>query len=118
AIKIAPVGMYMHATGRYEEGLRFAEEAGRMTHLDPRSIASGVVQAHAVFALLSGTSRKEFVDSVIEVARKWEKSREQGKKVTLEERLQWVADNRDVDDEAAYQQLGTGWAVTRNYPFT
>lgn len=118
AIKIAPVGLYMHATGYCDEGLNFTEQAGRMTHLDPRSIASGIVQAHAVYVLLQGVSRNEFVDSVVTVARQREKSKEQGKKVTLLERLQWVANNRDIDDEAAYKQLGTGWAVTRNYPFT
>jgi ADP-ribosylglycohydrolase len=51
-LKMAPVGLYMQATGQYEEGLRFAERAGKMTHLDPRSVASGIVQAHAIFALL------------------------------------------------------------------
>ncbi len=118
AIKVAPVGMHMHATGQYDDGLEFAEQVGRMTHLDPRSIVSGVVQAHAIHALLNGSSRNEFVDSIVRVAQEREKSREEGKKVTLLERLKWVADNRDAADEIAFLELGTGWAVTRNYPFT
>lgn len=118
AIKIAPVGMYMHATGRYQEGLKFAEEVGKMTHLDPRSIVSGVVQAHATYALLSGSDRNQFLNSSLEICKEWEKSKEQGKSVTLAERLQWVVENKDSDEEEAYQQLGAGWSVTRNYPFT
>lgn len=118
AIKIAPVGMYMHATGKYDEGLQFAEDLGKMTHLDPRSIASGVVQAHAIYALLDTVSRTGFMDSVIDVCSAWEKSKEQGKKVTLLDRLQWVGQNRDVHEETAYQKIGIGWPVTKNYPFT
>jgi ADP-ribosyl-[dinitrogen reductase] hydrolase len=117
-IKMAPVGMYMHATGKYEEGLQFAEQVGRMTHLDPRSIVSGIMQAHGIYALLHGASRDEFLNSTLEVCKQWEKSKDQGKKVTVEERFQWVVDNKDVDEETAYQTIGIGWPVTKNYPFT
>lgn len=117
ALKMAPVGLYMQATGQYEEGLRFAEQAGKMTHLDPRSVASGIVQAHAIFVLLNGTTRRAFLASLIEVCQHWETSVQQRKKITLAERLQWVAEHGNTDLETAYQVLGPGWPVTRNYPF-
>ncbi len=118
ALKMAPVGLYMHATGQYEAGLRFAQDAGKMTHLDPRSVAAGVIQAHAIYALLQGMDRDAFLDSLIEVGRRWETSAEQGKQITLTARLQWVQEHVDADLETAYQVLGPGWAVTKNYPFT
>lgn len=117
-IKVTPIGMYMHATDKYSEGLKFAELAGKMTHLDPRSVVSGVIQAHAVYSILSGANRNEFLDSAIDVCKKWEKSTKQGKKVTLLGRLKWISGNRDVDEESAYAELGVSWPVTRNYPFT
>lgn len=57
AMKISPLGLYMDATGKYEEGLQFAEAVGKITHLDPRSVASGIVQAHAVYSVLQGKDR-------------------------------------------------------------
>jgi ADP-ribosylglycohydrolase len=116
-IKMAPVGMYMHATGKYEEGLQFAESVGKMTHLDSRSIVGGVLQAHAIYTLLNNVSRQEFLDSSVEVCEEWEKPHVRGKKVTLLERLRWVSENCDTDDEEAYQKLGVSWPVTKNYPF-
>jgi len=51
------------------------------------------------------------------VCRRWETSVQQGKNITLAERLQWVVEHRNADLETAYHVLGPGWAVTRNYPF-
>lgn len=113
-----PVGMYMHATGEYEEGLEFAQAAGKMTHLDPRSIVAGIVQAQAIYSLLSGVGCSDFLDSMVDICSKWERSTEQDKKVTLLKRLEWVSHNKDQDSEAAYGELGPGWSVTKNYPFT
>ncbi len=118
ALKVAPLGLYMYAKGNYREGLAFAERVGQMTHLDGRSVASGVVQAHAIYALLYNLEKDEFLDSVVNVAKRFEYSKEQGKKVLLADRLAWVLANRDAEEEEAYSELGTGWAVTRNYPFT
>src|SRR3989338_2643557 len=37
-MKMSSLGLYMDATGLYEEGLDFAEKVSRMTHRDPRSV--------------------------------------------------------------------------------
>lgn len=118
ALKISPVGLYMHRTGRYDEGLNFAYAAGIMTHKDWRSITSGIVQAHAIYALLYGVSRDIFLESIVEVSDKWERSKEQGKKVLLSDRLAWILANKDVDEETAYKELGSSFVVTKSYPFT
>ncbi len=115
ALKMAPVGLYMYATGKYKEGIEFAEAAGQMTHVDPRSVASGVVQAHAIYTLLHGITKDAFLQSVVNVCQTVEHS--QDKTVTLLDRLRWVLENKNIDEEDAYKELGPGWAVTRNYPF-
>src|SRR3989344_6059303 len=61
AMKMSPIGLYMDLTGLYDYGMHFGELVGKMTHLDPRSIASGVLQAHTIFALLHDISRDDFV---------------------------------------------------------
>lgn len=101
ALKMAPVGLYMKATGQYEEGLHFAEMAGKMTHLDPRSVASGIIQAHAIFVLLNGITRRAFLASLVETCQRWETSAQQGRKMTLAERLRWVMEHSDADLETA-----------------
>lgn len=120
AMKMAPVGIYADATGKYYESLMFAELVGRMTHLDPRSIASGIVQAHAVYSLLNGATRKEFVDSVCEVCRRVEKpltTEFTAHDRDLTSRLDWIRGNMDVNDEHAYRTLGNGGIVVESYPF-
>lgn len=112
--------MYIRDT--YDDGLKFAEEVGRMTHLDPRSVVSGIVQSHGIYVFLRNPniSPEDFINSMITVCRLWEKSEDQGKKITLADKLQWVANNFDiVDTQIAYEVLiKTGWPVTENYPLT
>ncbi len=121
AMKMSPAGLYMDATGRYEEGLKAAEAIGRITHLDPRSVASGVVQAHAVYALLKGTDREEFLKSAVEVCREHEKPLTRDfafhKKGNLLSRLEWIFNNKDNSAEEAYNVLGASSVVYRSYPF-
>ncbi len=62
SMKMSPIGFYMHATDNYKQGLEFARLVGQITHLDPRSIASGVVQAHAIYSALKESTREEFVN--------------------------------------------------------
>lgn len=121
-LKTDPIGLYMYVTGKYQEGLDHAEKVGRMTHLDPRSVAGGVVQAHAVYTLLSGCSRTEFLDYAYESCAAYERSEEMRKKVLLKERIDNVRKlfkgNPDANLEDALHVTGNGWAVTRNYPLT
>lgn len=121
AMKMSPVGIYMHASDQYEEGLKAAEAIGRITHLDSRSIASGVVQAHCIYALLKGVSREEFVGSFVKVCRKHEalpaKEFSLSNDGTLLERLEWMQGNMDAEPETAFQKLGSSSIVYSSYPF-
>ncbi|HII15195.1 MAG TPA: hypothetical protein HA362_02685 [Nanoarchaeota archaeon] len=120
-MKMSPVGIYMHATGRYEEGLKAAELIGRITHLDPRSVASGVVQAHAVYALLNGIGRGEFVASFVEACNRHEKPATaefaMHKGGSLLSRLEWIRDNMEAEPETAFRKLGSSSLVYSSYPF-
>ena len=121
AMKMSPVGIYMHVSDKYEEGLKAAEAIGRITHLDSRSVASGIVQAHCVYALLKGISRKDFVDSFVNVCRKYEalpaKEFSLSNAGTLLERLEWIQGNMDAEPETAFQKLGSSSSVYSSYPF-
>ena len=120
-MKMSPVGIYMHASNKYENGLKAAEAISRITHLDSRSIASGVVQAHCVYALLRGISRNEFVDSLVDVCRKHEtlpaKEFSLSNEGTLLERLEWIQGNMNAEPETAFQKLGSSSLVYSSYPF-
>lgn len=121
AMKMSPLGLYMHATGKYDEGIAFAEQISAMTHLDPRSIVSGVLQAHAVFVLLNDVSRQFFISSLIALSKKREQPLTEQyvwhKKGSLTSRLSWIHDNQHVDDETAFATLGASSAVYQSYPF-
>lgn len=121
AMKMSPLGLYMDATGKYEEGLQFAEAVGRITHLDPRSVASGVVQAHAVHSLLQDVSRNEFVQSLVDVCKRHEKALTKEfplhDKGNLTSRLEWIAKNKDAPDPEAHKVLGSSSLVFQSYPF-
>lgn len=121
AMKMSPLGLYMDATGKYEEGLQFAEAVGRITHLDPRSVASGVVQAHAVYVVLNDVSREEFFDSIVAVCKKYEKPVTAEfplyNKGNLTSRLEWIANHKDAEDAEAQKTLGSSSLVFQSYPF-
>lgn len=121
AMKMSGVGLYMHATGEYEQGLAFAKQVGQMTHLDPRCVASGIVQAHAVYAALSDLSRDSFVDSLVEVGNWFEGQLSTDhvdyKEGTLLSRLEWIKYNRNADVRAAHHHLGSESPVYSSYPF-
>lgn len=117
ALKSAPIGFYAWNNRQYSDGLDFAKSVGQMTHKDPRSVASGVIQAHAAYSLLNGISRKAFLPSCLDIAKKFDFSKKEGKKTTLVDRIQTVYDNRDADDYDVYKMIGNGFAVTQSYPF-
>ncbi len=125
AMKMAPLGLYLAARAvsgdEYQEGLYHAELVGKITHLDPRSVASGVVQAHAVYTLLHDVSRTDFVDSLVEVCSKYEKPTDSSftlwKKGSLNDRLQWIQGHQEATAEEAHRVLGSDSNVFRSYPF-
>jgi ADP-ribosyl-[dinitrogen reductase] hydrolase len=117
AMKMAPVGMYMAATGFYGRGIQFAEDVSRMTHLDSRSVAGGVVQAHAVFSVLDGCSREEFAESLPVAASNIEREYPAAPGGTLVSRLEWIRDNMYADSEDAFNALGNKSNVLQSYPF-
>jgi len=121
-MKISPVGLFIDASGKYEEGLKNAELIGKITHRDPRSIAAGVVQAHAIYLLLNNVSRKEFIDLVIDVCKKYERPitgqfalSERGSLLT---KLEWICENKDSSPNDAFCILGNRSLVFESYPFT
>ncbi len=121
AMKMSPLGLHMDATGKYEEGLQFAEAVGRITHLDPRSLASGVVQAHAVYTLLQDVSREVFVQSLVDVCNKYEKPVTKEfplhDKGNLTSRVEWIAKHKNADDAEAHKVIGSSSNVFQSYPF-
>ena len=121
SMKMSPIGFYMDAAKKYDEGLKFAETIGKITHLDPRSIAGGVLQAHAIYSVLNNCSREEFVKSLTEICREWEKPltskfswHEQG---NLLSKIEWIKNNKDVAPEIAYKNIGCTSTVYRSHPF-
>jgi|SRR3989344_588777 len=132
AMKMSPVGMYMHAAKDYYNGLEFAKQVSQITHLDPRSIASGIVQAHAICALLFGIDKKDFLESLVDVCERHENALDERftwhKSGSLSQRLKWIIENKGVDDETAFQYFGkipdknklpkVSSAVYKSYPFS
>lgn len=127
AMKMAPVGMYMHATYKYIAGLKAAEAIGKITHLDPRSIISGVVQAAAVDQLLNNIDSEYFIQVCIDICGgdfrtySFEKPLEEGMahldKGSLKERLEWIRDHHDLSAEEAHNVLKSNSLVFSSYPF-
>jgi ADP-ribosylglycohydrolase len=122
AMKMHPIGMYMAATLDLIPGLRYAELVGKITHLDPRSVASGTIQAFAIYNLLyENPSRKEFVKSIrqfsswneVPVTKKYA-LHERG---TLNERIEWISNNMDAETDEAHRYLKSNSLVFCSYPF-
>jgi len=121
-MKMSPIGLYMHATGRNKESREMAGLIGLSTHLDKRAVACGVVQADAIYNLLNGISKEDFIDSAISCCNQYEKLNPPGypkfEKGTLLSRLNWVKDNKDVSSEEAKKVLGSSSLAISAYPFT
>lgn len=122
-MKMAPVGLYMHVTGNYEEGIIQARLIGRATHIDERAIASGVVQAHAVYELLNrDLTRQEFLKSVLNCCNINEKDNPPGfpraEKGNLRSKLKWILENQNVEDSTAKDVLKCSSLAISAYPFT
>lgn len=121
-MKISPIGLYMDATGKYNEGLKTAREIGQTTHKDERAIATGVVQAAAIYQLLQeDLKREEFLDYLILLSQTRERPFNQKvlpEKGTLTSRLKWIKDNRNLEDNAAHDYLKSSGQAIESYPFT
>lgn len=121
AMKMAPLGLWMDATNSREHGLQAAHLIGKITHLDPRSLASGVVQAYAVYLLLEGIDRNSFLREITAICADVEQETSAtyplANRGTLRERLEWIAENRDRSAEEAHQHLKSNSLVFCSYPF-
>lgn len=121
AMKMFPLGMYMHSKRSYMEGIGFSKLVGGITHLDPRSVVSGVIQAHSIYALLNDVDRDTYLQSIVDVSRSHEEAiSEKFRKSemgNLTSRIQWIKDNKDASSEQAHEHLGSGSLVFRSYPF-
>ncbi len=122
AMKMSPVGLYIDAANDYNLGLLKAKFIGRTTHLDPRSIAMGIVQAYAVYILLQDISRDKFIDSTLKICEEYEGQLNQffmhHEKGDLKARLKWIKENKDVDDETAFKQIKNSSLGFESYPFS
>lgn len=119
AMKMSPVGLWMYATGKWEEGITFAEKVGRMTHLDPRSIVSGIVQAHAVYVLAYGASREGFLECIDDVCRKYEQPADGRFKARgeMRQKIGEILQYKNVQPETAFNMFGNSGYVLESYPF-
>ncbi len=116
ALKTASIGFHAFKTGTYNEGLQFAKEVSEMTHKNPASVASGIVQAHAVFDLLSGAERNNFLANCVHVSR-WMEEYKGSDYDYLTPKLAYIWRHQDSDDTEIYDQIGNRFAVTQSYPF-
>ncbi|MFH1401157.1 MAG: ADP-ribosylglycohydrolase family protein [Nanoarchaeota archaeon] len=120
-MKMGPIGLYMARTEAYHEGIEAARTIGMATHLDPRSVAAGIAQAHAVY-FAAHTDNHRLIDSVLDVVSKYEAHADRRhtawEKGSLLDRLTWVRENAHKSDEEAYHFLGNGGFVLESYPFT
>ena len=121
AMMMGSLGVYMHATGEYGEGVASAELVAKMTHLDPRSVAGGVVQAHAMYAVLNDMPQDTFVNSLVDICRKYERPATAQFSWhgwgSLLARLEWIRDNKDATPEDAYLRLTPSSTAYSSHPF-
>lgn len=122
AMKMHPVGMYMHASGLFDESLTASQEISSITHLDPRSIASGAVQTRAIYELLNNSTREEFLSALEDTCNYFEYPltalHKKAEKGTLLERIEWVFLNQDKSEEEAFIHLGASSDIFSSYPFS
>ena len=122
-MKMSPVGLYMHATQAYNQGIKFSKLIGRATHLDERAVAAGVVQADIIFRLLNeNLSREDFLSNIEQSCISNEEQNPadfpKSEKGTLNSRISWIRENKDVTDEEAKKVLGNSSLAIEAYPFT
>lgn len=121
AMKIAPLGLYMDASGEYDTGLKFAKLIAKITHQDPRSIVSAVIQSHNVYTLLHNTDRKTFIKSATRICKEHEEAVTEKypgwQEGSMHSRLKWIRENMDATVDEAYTQLKNSSKVYESLPF-
>ena len=122
AMKMAPLGLYMDAIRNFSwETLEFAGRIGKITHLDTRSVVSGVVQALAVSTLLHTEpcySKEQFLYFLVKICEEYEDpSAAALKGGSLTSRLQWVQQHQEATCETAFRTLRNSSKVFESYPF-
>jgi ADP-ribosyl-[dinitrogen reductase] hydrolase len=127
-MKIAPFALYRNLFTNVPlysakgGGEFFEEYLARITHLDPRSVVSSLVQSVAVQSLLRDINKPDFLDLLVQVCKENEKPvsnefllHEAG---SLTRRLEWIKQNTEASCEEAYKTLGNSSLVFESYPFT
>ncbi|MBI3334271.1 ADP-ribosylglycohydrolase family protein [Candidatus Pacearchaeota archaeon] len=122
AMKMHALGMYAHATGELIDAEKRAQEIGQITHQDPRSLASGMIQTRLIYTLLETKIPLNFKDSMLLACERYEERlTTDHKKVeagTLLDKLRWVAQNEHASADEAFTYLGASSQVYSSYPFT
>lgn len=116
ALKTAPIGIFAFRHGIYEQGLDFAEQVGKMTHKNPASVMSGVIQAHAVYSLLENVPKYQFLPKCVELSREFEDDLGPDYDY-LTPKLEFILENPDMSPSIAQRELGNRFKVTESYPF-
>jgi ADP-ribosylglycohydrolase len=122
-MKISPIGIYMHATSKYNLGIKVSEQVAKATHKDKRAIAGAVVQAHAIYTLLKNNiSKQEFLNTLIQCCEENEqplsikdKLYERG---SLLSKLKWISQNNNTSNDNAFSKLGNSALAFESYPFS
>lgn len=122
AMKMSPVGLYMYSgSRRYHDGLEYAKAVSKITHLDPRSVVAGILQACAIHDNLTFVSRNDFIELLEIRCEKEEEPLDERftwhKSGSLLSRIVWIRKNRDMDDKLAHAHLGSSSAVYQSYAF-
>jgi ADP-ribosylglycohydrolase len=122
AMKAAPLALYLDATGNHDRNYRATSAAtiGRITHRDPRSVISGIVQTEAVYLALRENDRDRWLESLVEISRRNYICADGSftDRGMVSERLSWYARHHRLDDDEIIKELGTGSLVTESFPFT
>ncbi len=129
AMKMTPVGIWASLDakdkGRAATSQYLAKLIGRSTHLDPRSVVCGTLQAAAITTLLQETwahSGSEFILCLRHLCREMEEPLTEAhrwhKRGNIYDRIKWICGNLTVSVEEAHAYLGSSSAVYQAYPFT
>lgn len=134
-MKMAPLGLFAHANDcknsrienkeiftSFQELPEQAKLVGKITHLDPRSVVAGMLQAYGTYLMLYGTDRETFLASLVDKCEEWEepltKQFKAYKQGNLTDRLHWLLENSDITLEEAYKKFNCKSPVYNAYPMT
>ena len=125
-MKMSPIGLYMDSTGDVDGGIEYARRISEMSHLDPRAVAAGILQARMIYELLQDNYTSQYSDKFMEKIMNQVKEHEL--KLTsknsfieegrLQDKLQWINSHKYAPDAEAYEILGNSSKSLESYPFT